>query len=319
MRLTSARDAKSDLLEELERGITVAAGDSGGAPPPNVAVGISPRPGRQFAVAVRAQTLTSAGPDAQIVAGWVDRYGDDLDIRVIGEVVKQQQPVPWYRQRIRPIRPGASVAHLDVTAGTIGTFVRRASGGAVEVLSNNHVLADENQAALGDQILQPGPYDGGSVPDDVIGTLAAFTPVDVDGPNVVDCATSSIDEEIGWSLETFDAEGGLTGLLDLNADEDGDDGEDGDELPPVAKHGRTTGRTDGTITAIELDNLQVRYDIGVVRFDDQIEVTGSSGPFSQGGDSGSLVIALPGAGGAGAGPSGCCSPGARPGGPAGAG
>src|SRR5687768_13732894 len=109
MRLTSARDAKFELLQELEQGITVAAGEAEPGRPPHVAVGISPRPGRQFAVAVRAQTAATDAPGTQIVAGWVERYGDDLDIRVIGEVVKQQE-TPWYRRRVRPVRPGASVA-----------------------------------------------------------------------------------------------------------------------------------------------------------------------------------------------------------------
>ena len=34
----------------------------------------------------------------------------------------------------------------------------------------------------------------------------------------------------------------------------------------------------------------MQYDAGVVRFDDQIEIQGTDGPFSQGGDSGSLVF-----------------------------
>lgn len=270
MRLSSARDAKFEFMQELARGISVAAG-------------ITPRPTGQFALALRAQA--AAGPGAQVVADWAERYGNDVDVRVIGMVRKQS--IPWYRQRIRPVVPGASVSHVDVSAGTIGSFVRRPSvaGPAAELLSNNHVLADENKGAIGDPILQPGAFDGGTVPGDVIGTLAAFVPVATDGANVVDCALSSIDDEVGWSLSTFDDEGGLIGVYDVTA---GDD--DGAEFPAVVKFGRTTGRTGGTITAIELDNLRVQYDVGVVRFDDQIEVQGTSGPFSQGGDSGSLVI-----------------------------
>ncbi|MGH9117884.1 MAG: hypothetical protein ACRD0A_08395 [Acidimicrobiales bacterium] len=284
MDLSSAREAKIEFRQELDNGISVAsAGPGGPTPAASVAVGIALRPGRRFALALRPQD--PAGPGAQVIADWVDRLGDDVDVRVIGVVRKQS--IPWHRQRIRPIEPGASVSHVDVTAGTIGTFVRRptvAAPGAVELLSNNHVLADENEAELGDQILQPGAFDGGTVADDVIGRLAAFTPIDPDGVNLVDCALSSIDDEVGWSLGTFDDDGGLTGLFDL------DDETDETEIPPVAKHGRTTGRTTGTITAIELDNLRVQYDAGVVRFDDQIEVQGTGGPFSQGGDSGSLVL-----------------------------
>ena len=55
--------------------------------------------------------------------------------------------------------------------------------------------------------------------------------------------------------------------------------------------GRTTGETEGRVTAFELDNVVVTYDIGNVRFDDQIEIEGAgSNAFSDGGDSGSLIF-----------------------------
>jgi hypothetical protein len=47
----------------------------------------------------------------------------------------------------------------------------------------------------------------------------------------------------------------------------------------------------GRVTAFELDNVVVGYDIGELRFDDQIEIEGEGdAPFSQGGDSGSLIV-----------------------------
>ncbi|BDZ41647.1 hypothetical protein GCM10025865_09460 [Paraoerskovia sediminicola] len=60
----------------------------------------------------------------------------------------------------------------------------------------------------------------------------------------------------------------------------------------VGKIGRTTGTTAGRVTAIELDDVAVGYGdgLGVLRFDDQIEVEPTQdAPFSLGGDSGSLV------------------------------
>jgi hypothetical protein len=55
--------------------------------------------------------------------------------------------------------------------------------------------------------------------------------------------------------------------------------------------GRTTGLTRGKVTAFEVDNVYVGFDIGTLRFDDQIEIEGEgTGPFSQGGDSGSLIV-----------------------------
>jgi hypothetical protein len=59
----------------------------------------------------------------------------------------------------------------------------------------------------------------------------------------------------------------------------------------VAKLGRTTGLTRGRVTAFELDNVIVGYDLGNLRFDNQIEIEGAAAdPFSDGGDSGSLIV-----------------------------
>ena len=59
--------------------------------------------------------------------------------------------------RIRPAPGGVSIGHRDITAGTLGCLV--AKNGQTFILSNNHVLANSNEADPGDPILQPGPYD----------------------------------------------------------------------------------------------------------------------------------------------------------------
>ncbi len=71
----------------------------------------------------------------------------------------------------RPVPIGVSTGHPDITAGTIGARVT--NGPNVYALSNNHVYANENQASIGDDVLQPGTYDGGSSSTDVIGRGAA--------------------------------------------------------------------------------------------------------------------------------------------------
>ena len=64
-----------------------------------------------------------------------------------------------------------------------------------------------------------------------------------------------------------------------------------DEGDAVAKVGRTTGLTRGRVTAFELDNVEIEFDLGFLRFDGQIEIEGDGDePFSDGGDSGSLVV-----------------------------
>jgi hypothetical protein len=116
-----------------------------------------------------------------------------------------------------------------------------------------------------------------------VGALTSFVPIDVEGVNVVDCAVAAIDDEIDWSFATFELYGGLTRVFEL-----------ADDFPAVAKFGRTTGHTVGTVTAFELDNVRVQYDTGVVRFDGQIEAAGTEeASFSAPGDSGSLVVTAP--------------------------
>src|SRR3989441_5004723 len=85
---------------------------------------------------------------------------------------------PTKRQRPAPL--GFSVGHPLITAGSIGARVADAAGN-VFVLSNNHVLANSNDATIGDPALQPGPFDGGTAPADQIGTLAAFNTIDFSG------------------------------------------------------------------------------------------------------------------------------------------
>jgi hypothetical protein len=48
-----------------------------------------------------------------------------------------------------------------------------------------------------------------------------------------------------------------------------------DEGTIVAKLGRTTGLTYGRVTTFELDNVMVAFDMGPLRFDNQIEIEGT--------------------------------------------
>lgn len=75
------------------------------------------------------------------------------------------------RHRRDPIRPGISVSHPLVSAGTIGAVVFDRATGAPCILSNWHVLAGSVFAQVGDAILQPGPFDGGRRDTDTIGHL----------------------------------------------------------------------------------------------------------------------------------------------------
>ena len=95
--------------------------------------------------------------------------GVKTDVIETGTIVAFQQ-----QQKMRPARPGISLGHYQITAGTLGCLVQK--NGQVFILSNNHVLANSNTAQLGDPIWQPGKYDGGTSADQ-IGTLAQFIPI----------------------------------------------------------------------------------------------------------------------------------------------
>ncbi|SOD94126.1 hypothetical protein [Blastococcus haudaquaticus] len=268
----AARELKARILERLPSAVEASAlpGERD-APWPWVAVGLSPT-GDGARVAVRLQR----DGDRALLPDLGRAAAAQLDVRVIGPVRPLSSPGALQR-RVRPLRPGLSVAHGSVSAGTLGGFVRTASG--LAVLSNNHVLAASNAAIVGDAVLQPGPADGGT-PADRVATLAGFEPMVAGRANLVDAAVATLDE--GIDADPGDVPGGpLGGTVP--------DGLDVDPDEVVEKIGRTTGHTSGRITAVEVDGVAVQYDEAVYRFDDQIEIEGAAGGFSAGGDSGSVI------------------------------
>ena len=149
------------------------------------------------------------------------------------------------------------------------------------ILSNNHVLANENRAKKGDPILQPGHFDQGQNPTDGVATLLGFMKLKRIGANLVDCAVAAVNDGIQHDHRKLTGLGKLAGIGDMIVDEG----------TAVAKAGRTTGVTHGRVTAFEVDNVVVEYDLGYLRFDNQLEIEGAGDlPFSQGGDSGSLIV-----------------------------
>lgn len=89
------------------------------------------------------------------------------------------------RDHWRPTIPGGvSIAHHMITAGTYGVMVYDSNGTAY-ILSNNHVLANSNDAFVNDPILQPGPTDGGANPADVVAVLNRYAKLSYVDENVV--------------------------------------------------------------------------------------------------------------------------------------
>ncbi|MFB3828877.1 MAG: hypothetical protein ACE15B_19075 [Bryobacteraceae bacterium] len=169
------------------------------------------------------------------------------------------------------------ISKLYCCSGTLGALV--VAGGTPYILSNNHVLARSDQAAVGEDISQPGMIDSGCRPADLV---ADFSVAPKLGSNV-DAALALL------RPGTMDATGFIEDIGVPAATV---------RLPaiglPVAKSGRTTGFTTGTISSINT-SVRVTYQKGcgtgkkfTVSYRNQVVIGGSG--FSAGGDSGSLIV-----------------------------
>jgi hypothetical protein len=229
--------------------------------------------------------------------------GVPTDVIETGVIRALQSPT----DRHRPAPGGVSIGHRDITAGTLGCLVKK--DGRSVILSNNHVLANSNAAAIGDPILQPGPYDGGRYPEDHIADLEQFVPINIIGTSS-DCPTATgiaaflnglarlfgssvrlqaveqqpaenlVDAAIARPLNPEDVEDEILQIGSIQGSVEGQLG------MVVKKSGRTTGFTTGDIQQVDV-TVNVQYGEGkIAQFADQL----MTGPMSQGGDSGSAVL-----------------------------
>lgn len=227
--------------------------------------------------------------------------GIQTDVIETGRIVAFQQQ----QQKMRPARPGISLGHSQITAGTFGCLVQK--NGQVFILSNNHVLANSNAAQLGDPIWQPGKYDGGTSADQ-IGTLEQFIPIGFSGDTPVSQPGCS---PLAAILQLINPPGsGRTSTPQIN--QPGNNTVDcaiarplSSDLvtpdilsigipvgvgsatlgTPLQKMGRTTAYTTGQITQIDV-TVSVDYGGKIGAFKDQL----MSGAMSAGGDSGAAVL-----------------------------
>ncbi len=181
-------------------------------------------------------------------------------------------------KRYRPVPIGVSVGNNnECAAGTIGCQVW--IGGQLHILSNNHVLARENAAAIGEDIVQPGRYDRrcrNYLSTDHVADLSAFEPIRFGGQdNTMDAAVAAyrITDVTCATLSNYYGFPGSTPVAAYVGQ-------------PIKKVGRTSSLSTGTVTAINVTTT-VGYTNGNARFVGQIY---TSSNFSRSGDSGSLVI-----------------------------
>jgi hypothetical protein len=180
----------------------------------------------------------------------------------------------------RPVPIGVSTGNAgECSSGTIGARVK--SGTTTYALSNNHVYALENRAAIGSNVLQPGRYDlnCASGSNAFLGKLRKFVSINfsTSANNRVDAAIAAASTaNLGKSTPSsgYGTPRATTVAAALNQ--------------AVKKYGRTTGLTTGSVVGLNA-TVNVSYSRGTARFVGQIVIKGK-GQFSRAGDSGSLIV-----------------------------
>ena len=188
--------------------------------------------------------------------------------------------------KLRPLEGGCSVSVSDKkNMGTISCIVKKVNDleGKHEIdyfiLSNNHVIAGNNQYPIGSNIIQPSKLRGGLFPSDEIGHLFNFIPIKFiegeDEPvNYVDCAIGKINNTSLISDKVFKI-GEIKGIEKPNLN------------MSIQKMGARTGLTLGTIIALNITFYTKAENIKkTALFKDQI----LSQIVTNKGDSGSAII-----------------------------
>ncbi len=175
------------------------------------------------------------------------------------------------QKRLRPARPGCSIGFQfpdaqagELMAGTLGALVT--ADGISYLLSNNHVLANQNALPLGTPIFQPGILDNGNPAIDRIATLTSFVPLETDKPNRVDCALAAILDASLVTPAILPKIGRLSGSEPIEAAVD----------MQVEKTGRGTGYTTGTVFDVSA-TVSVEFERSMLTFEDQVLIRGELG------------------------------------------
>lgn len=186
----------------------------------------------------------------------------------------------------RPIKLGTSGGNVKdastsfCCSGTLGSLVTK--GGVQYILSNNHVLARSDSATVGEAISQPGLIDS-SCRVTSADTVANFSQAIKLGTNNVDAALAQVitgDVTSTGEILAVGVPASTTATATVSRG--------------VAKAGRTTGFTCGTIGSVNT-NVSVQYQAGcnsgrkfTISYTNQVVINSST--FSAGGDSGSLIV-----------------------------
>jgi hypothetical protein len=170
------------------------------------------------------------------------------------------------------LQSGTAVGHQALAAtGNYGTagglLLSKKEGFNARLFSNNHVLANSNRGKIGDLVYQyRNRY------PEIIGRLERFVTIYPGIFNTLDLAVASLDTDIDLYASRY-----ITPRRARLGER-------------VVKTGATTGTRSGFVASIDYTD-KVKYPGFQAVFNNQTQIRGLNGlPFSDGGDSGSLIF-----------------------------
>ncbi len=220
--------------------------------------------------------------------------GVDIDVEELPVLEIQpstpRKPVHSTRSPQREIVAGMEIQPLGASfTGTLGGFVRSVTGSpeTIFALSNNHVLANTNKLPTGTEIVQPSS----NGPSDIFARLSNVETIhfpSLANPyppmNRIDAAIARVTDATFVTTKKIHGISKYTPSI-LSAKPG----------MKVMKSGKTTGVTHGTVTAIDVSGVKVNYGTPsapqLAAFDHVLNIESPGGPpFSQKGDSGSMIL-----------------------------
>jgi|SRR5688572_21142467 len=211
-------------------------------------------------------------------------FASVLSLLFVGSLLPASLADGGANHRGRNLRFGVSGGNVNDSSrlfccsGTLGALIT--DGTNQYILSNNHVLGRSNQAVAGEDVSQPGLIDSNCNIATVVADYTGAAPL---GSSNVDAAIAQLrpgQMDSSGAIEDIGVPGNTIAIPTVGMS--------------VAKSGRTTGFTTGTISSINT-SVSVQYQAGcgkgkkfTVSFTGQIVI--GPGAFSAGGDSGSLIV-----------------------------
>jgi len=192
--------------------------------------------------------------------------GMKTDVVPVGRVVHQVRPTPL----------GGGVSRVGGGRGSLGVLVKCDGSSKTFFLTAAHVIAPDGNAMNQDVIVEPPHGEAGS---QSFAKLEDWEPLDFDGGlNEMDAALASLDNPAG--ALPFPASIGQLRATPMEPF----------VFQSVRKNGAATNHTLGVITHLNVDISIFTATGELLKYNDAFAVLGAGGQFSQGGDSGALIV-----------------------------